>query len=330
MRPTTMVVPLLFFAACGGNPASFTQGKPPARQPPANAVGGFMIQLPPVTLQPGDEVQPCYIFPLDLAGPSHIVGGATLNASPGMHHGNITSRPKTGDGFRMCDANDVAGGSEALDVINGGTVLFASSTQITSDEWQSFPKGMGFRIKDGFEIVARMHYLNATAAPLTVQPSYQWYTIDESTLTNELGPFIWEYKNFTIPPGATVKVTGDCTFPFDTHPMHLVNVLPHMHKLGIEFDAGVTGGPNNGQNFLVSPGYNPDRGVLTQYDPAIDLSGVDGITFSCTWQNTLDITVVEGVGQNEMCMMFGYAYPPSASYSALAGQGTCLMSTPPQ
>lgn len=328
MRQRAPIVVLFAFVGCGGSSGSFTQGHPPARQPPANAVGGFTIQLPEQTLMPGDEQQPCYIFPLELMGPSHVVGGATLNATPGLHHGNITTRPKTGEGIRACPDADAAGGSEANDILMGGAVLFGSSTQFVGEEWQSFPAGMGYRIKDGYEIVARMHYLNATSAPLTVAPSYQWYTIDESALTQELAPFIWEYKNFSIPAGATMTVTGDCSFPYADHPMHLVNVLPHMHKLGIEFDAGVTGGPLDGQMFLKSPGYDPEKGVLTQYDPAIDLSAVSGVKFSCTWRNTLSQTVVEGVGSNEMCMMFGYAYPPSAAYSALATGDACLMSTP--
>ncbi len=316
--------------ACGGGtmpPQMFTQGAPPARQPPADAVGGFMIQLPPMTLQPGDELLPCVVFPLDVMGPSRIVGGATLNATPGLHHGNITTRPSTGSGVRPCDRNDV--GSEALDVLAGGAVLFASSTQVMGTEWQSFPAGMGYRLKDGYEIVARMHYLNASTQPIVVQPSYQWYTIAESALVQELAPFIWDYGKFSIAPHTTLKVTGECTFPRADHPMHLVNLLPHMHKLGIEFDAGVIGGPLDGQDFLVSPGYDPEKGVLTQYDPAIDLTGTDGVTFSCTWNNTTDLTIVEGIGQNEMCMLFGYAYPPAASWSALASEGTCIMSSPP-
>lgn len=325
--PLALPVTLLTVVGCGGS-SSFTQGRPPARQPPANAVGGFMIQLPAVTLMPGEEVLPCYIFPLELQGPSHVVGGATLNATPGLHHGNVTTRPKTGDGFRACDANTMENGSEALDILNGGAVLFGSSTQVMGQEWQSFPSGMGYRIKDGYEIVARMHYLNATSQPLTVQPSYQWYTIDESALQTELAPFIWEYQHFTIPPQATKTVKADCTFPYAQHAMHLVNVLPHMHRMGTEFDAGVIGGPSDGQNFLMSPGYSPDQGVLLQYDPAIDLSAVDGFTFSCTWHNTLDQTLTEGVGNNEMCMLFGYAYPPEAAYSALANDGSCLTSTP--
>ena len=183
MMRHALVLALFVVAGCGGSGSSgFTAGHPPARQPPANAVGGFSIQLPDVVLPPGGEVQPCYIFPLVVSGPSHVVGGATLNATPGMHHGNITTRPKTGDGIRACSDADSAGGSEALDILNGGGVLFGSSTQIVGQEWQSFPAGMGYRIKEGYEIVARMHYLNASAAPLTVAPSYQWYTIDESTL----------------------------------------------------------------------------------------------------------------------------------------------------
>ncbi|HEX6838303.1 MAG TPA: hypothetical protein VF334_17120, partial [Polyangia bacterium] len=115
---------LFAFVGCGGSGAGFTQGHPPARQPPANAVGGFTIQLPATTLMPGDEVLPCYIFPLELMGPSHIVGGATLDATPGLHHGNITTRPKTGDGIRACPDADAAGGSEANDILMGGAVLF--------------------------------------------------------------------------------------------------------------------------------------------------------------------------------------------------------------
>jgi hypothetical protein len=31
----------------------------------------------------------------------------------------------------------------------------------------------------------------------------------------------------------------------------------------------------------------------------------DGFSFSCTWKNTFDKPIVEGVGDDEMCMMFG-------------------------
>jgi Copper type II ascorbate-dependent monooxygenase, C-terminal domain len=319
-------------SACGETPVpsppspSFTQGKPPRKSPPTNPVGGFSIELPPKTLMPGDEKTPCYIFPLDVQGSSRFVAGGQITVGPGMHHGNVTTRPKTGEGMRPCPADDPGIPGEAIDILNGGAVLFGSSTQIMGTEWQSFPDGMAYRVKDGYEIVARMHYLNVTQEPLTVAPKYQWYTIAESTVTEELGPFAWTNNDIHIPPKSRSTVAATCQFP---QPMHLVNLLPHMHRLGVEFDAAFAGGKLDGQKFLKSPGYDPENGVIEQYDPAIDLSQGDGASFSCTWNNTLDKTIVEGIGDNEMCILFGYAYPPANAYSATAGADHCVYVAPP-
>jgi hypothetical protein len=297
------------------SPPSFTHGTAPRQAPPNHVVGGFSIQLPPVTLAPGEEQFPCFIFPLDLQGPSHLIGGAQVQAPPGMHHGNVTSRPSTGTGVRECPANDPSNalGGEGTDVANGGTVLFASSTQHVGTEWLSLPEGMAFPVKDGFEIVTRMHYLNAGQESVTVAPTYQWYTVDESTVTTVLAPFIWIYSGFQIPPGATYTVEGDCNFPPG---MKIVSLLPHMHALGTRFTAGFIGGALDGQLWLDSKGYDPVNGVMQVYDPPIDLSQGDGASFSCTWVNTTDQTIVEGVGQNEMCMLFGYGYPAATTYTA--------------
>ncbi len=311
---------LVVTAACGGPGASstsqgFTQGTKPQQGPPPNAVGGFEIQLPSTTLQPGEETFPCWIFPLDVQGPSLMVGGADIVTAPGLHHGNVTTRPATGSGIRPCPANDPSSqlGGEATDVLDGGAVLFASSTQYVGTEWQRFPAGMAYPLTAGFEIVARMHYLNASTKPLTLAPKYQWYTVDEKKVKTVLAPFAWAYSGFHIQPGQTLTVTGDCYFP---GPMKIVFALPHMHKLGTSFTASFIGGPHDGEDWLRSKGYDPGNGVMQVYDPPIDLSQGQGATFSCTWDNTTDQVVTDGVGNNEMCILFGYSYPVSATYSA--------------
>jgi hypothetical protein len=112
--------------------------------------------------------------------------------------------------------------------------------------------------------------------------------------------------------------------------MHVVSLLPHMHKLGKALAATYTGGPFDGQAFLDSKGYDPDNGVLTFYDPPVDLTDSVGIKFSCTWQNTFDRTIREGIGDNEMCMVFGYAWPVDKAYTAYAADDNCVMfATPP-
>jgi len=305
------------------------QGHPPAAAPPADVVGGFSIAIPATTLDPGEEAFPCWVFPLEVTGPSRIVGGGKLTASPGLHHGNITTRPVTGDGIRPCEPGEsVEFGGEASDILAGGAVLFGSSTQVIGEEWQSFPDGMGYPIADGYEIVARMHYLNTTGETLEVAPAYEWFTIDEATVDQVLGPFAWVLTGWEIPPLSHHTVTGRCNnIP---GPMHVVNALPHMHELGTEFFGTYVGGELDGTRWLNSVGYDPEGGVLTQYTPAVDLGQGEGFTFGCTWENTYDEVIVEGVGKNEMCILFGYAYPYENAYSGqTTPSGGCVLVAPP-
>jgi hypothetical protein len=302
---------------------TFPEAKSPRKSPPAHVVGGFSMVLPEIVLQPGDEWSPCYIAPLEVEGPSRLVGGGKVTVGPGMHHGNITARAKTGEGLRPCPDESGAVGGEASDILDGGAVLFGSSTQVEGTEWQSLPDGMGYPIGQDYEIVARMHYLNTTAEPLTIAPVYEWFTIDEAKVIHVLAPFVWMIHSFEIPPLSELTVTGGCKIP---GPMNLVNVLPHMHKLGTAFTAEFMGGELDGERFLDSKGYDPENGVILQYDPALDLSLGEGlgVRFACTWQNTFDKVIVEGKGDNEMCMLFGYSYPADSAYSALAtGENGC-------
>jgi hypothetical protein len=157
MRSFGLLIGLAALVACGSTksndpaPGSYGTTLAPTKQPPPNPVGSFSAVLPAVTLQPGEEKTPCYLFDLAPAGPSRTVGGGHIKVGPGMHHGNITTRPKTGTGTRECPAETATTfGGEGIDIVNGGAVLFASSTQLVGEEWQSFPPGYGFPIKDGF------------------------------------------------------------------------------------------------------------------------------------------------------------------------------------
>ncbi len=309
-------------AACGSSPEQDEpSGKPKPGKPP-NAVGSFTIQLPEETLAPGDEITPCYVFPLEIEGPSTFVNAAVLKTGPGLHHGNITTRPKTGEGMRPCE-DDIGG--EALDVVAGGSVLFGSSTQLVGEEWRRFPNDMAYQVKEGFEIVARMHYLNTTSQTLTVAPSYDWYTIPESDVTEVLGPIFWAIRNFEIPPQSEHTVSTECNF---ARPMQIVEAMPHMHALGTHFGASIVGGPNDGSAFLDEKGYDPE-GSIRVFEPPVNLDGSDGVRFSCTWKNPFDKQIVEGIGDNEMCMMFGYAFPVENAYTAVATpNGPCIELTP--
>jgi hypothetical protein len=337
-------------AACGGTPSdepgtssasggpSVDTGHKPAQKMPPNVVGSFSIQLPKVTLKPGAETFPCYVFPLKVTGASHIVGGGKVIASPGMHHGNITTRKSTvtfgpNDTVLPCPKEEQSAfGGEGQDIAGGGAVLFASSTQVQGEEWSSFPDGMGFPIaSSGYEIIARMHYLNTSSTPLEVTAKYDWYTVDPAKITQLLGPFAWVLRNWTIPPNSDYTAATECKIPVgDTlGDMNIVNAMPHMHALATGFFAEHVGGPLDGQRFLDSKGYDPGNGVITQYDPAAKLAGGEAVRFGCAWHNTYDQDIVWGTGKNEMCILFGYAYPYTHAYSTAANEAACLFVAPP-
>lgn len=324
-------------AGCQVTEADASPAHPPLQQPPAHPVGGFSIDLGDPSIQgtelaPGAELFPCVVFPLDISGPSNLVGGGMLTTSPGLHHGNITTRPSDGiAGIHACANQSWTAdntGQEAIDVLNGGAVLFGSTTQIEVNEWQSFPCGMGYAVKPGYQIVANMHYLNPTSETLTPKPKYQWYTIDPKTLTQQLYPFAWELSTFSIPPYTQQTFTGACAL---SSPMHVVNVLPHMHQLGVGLNLSYLGGSLDGQPFLTSKGYDPDSTLQVQYTPAVDLGQGTGFSMSCTWNNTTDQTIVEGTGINEMCIIFGYGWPEDAAYSSVfsaGGTSSCFSTVP--
>jgi hypothetical protein len=120
--------------------------------------------------------------------------------------------------------------------------------------------------------------------------------------------------NFSVPPNTQQSFVGACNLP---GPMHVVNVLPHMHQLGVGLDAAFLGGPLGGQTWLQSAGYSANDTLQRQYTPALDLSQGSGMTMTCTWNNTTSQTVMEGAsGVNEMCMLFGYGWPRASAYSA--------------
>lgn len=314
MRISMMMLWTATMLGCGNNAAEQATGHVPAQAPPPNASGGFRADLPPVTVPPGEEVWPCFLVPIEIEGGSRMVAGGTVAVGSGLHHGNVLTRKKTGDGLRECPSDKQ--GSEVLDVADGGTLLFGSSTQAKSTEWLSFPAGMAFRLDDGYEIVARMHYVNTTPAPLTVEPHYQWYTIPEADVTQEIAPFLWIYRPFTLPPMQETTVQTTCTID---RPMKIVTMLPHTHARGIDVAARFVGGAMDGTRFLESPGYNPEKGTWVEFDTPVDLSQGTGISFSCSYRNDTDREIDEGPSSaEEMCMIGGYAYPPEGSTSAIA------------
>ncbi|MEP7119821.1 MAG: hypothetical protein ABJE95_02880 [Byssovorax sp.] len=284
---------------------------------------GFRIVAPPRKLAPGEEVEGCLSWPIP-STMEHIVYAGRLHATPGLHHSNVITKPvnpKTGPNpYPGCNPGADDPFSQLPEVIPD--VLFANSTQVVGVETLAFPPGMGFRYDPTREIATTIHYLNTTDAPIVVEVAYDFFTMPEADLEREVAPFSLGVNDFLIPPHSIGKVSADCPVFGGS----LVSMMPHTHKLAQDFTVD-----------LISSG-KPDRVLETGpfslgsdihvYDPQIKLQGVSSLRFECTFDNTTNHDVVYGIGENEMCILFGYMYPVKAQFVGFAPhQGDPCQST---
>jgi hypothetical protein len=83
-------------------------------------------------------------------------------------------------------------------------------------------------------------------------------------------------------------------------------VLPHYHYLGNHFRVSVIGGPRDGEVIHGLDTFNAEANGKA-LDPPLDLTGARGLRFTCGYGNPRDESVGWGIGDQEMCVMLGFA-----------------------
>jgi hypothetical protein len=88
--------------------------------------------------------------------------------------------------------------------------------------------------------------------------------------------------------------------------MDLYYVMPHYHSLGHSFHLETYGGTNDGKT-IYDLGAFDGEAHGTPFDPPISMHGAKGFRFSCGYENPRSKTVKWGIGDQEMCVMLGFA-----------------------
>lgn len=189
-------------------------------------------------------------------------------------------------------------------------VFFANSTQVVGEETLAFPAGMGFRFDPTREIATTIHYLNTGSAPQIVEVAYDFFTMPEADLEREVAPLSLGVNDFLVPPHSIGKVGTDCPVFGGA----VVSLMPHTHKLAQNFTVDLT--RDGKQERVLETGAYGLESDIHVYDPQIPLSVETTMKFECTFNNTTDHDVVYGIGENEMCILFGYIYPVKAQFVA--------------
>ncbi|MGB1274211.1 MAG: VCBS domain-containing protein, partial [Nannocystaceae bacterium] len=260
-------------------------------------------------LDPHEEVQPCVQWTLHNEK-SLYVNTVTLANDGGYHHSNWYIVPEDAfpgeDGFFNCKSR----GFSDFDAAVTGSVLFAQSTQSLFEQ-QPLPEGVVIKVPPRHKVMAGTHLLNLSSGPTDPELRMTLDIVHPRLVDVVAAAFRLVYSDLAIPAQKQSRFRGSCDFHqhFESlagHPLDikLYYLLPHYHYLGNHFSVEVLGGPNDGQNVFELNGFNADANGQA-FDPPLDLTGADGLRFTCGYNNWTNSEVGWGIGDQEMCMMLG-------------------------
>ncbi len=228
----------------------------------------------------------------------------------GYHHSNWFFVPEhlwnQPDGTWSCREFEF---DEALAAFRGG-VLYAQSTQ-TRHQVQVFPAGGIVRIPPRSRIIGATHVFNTGDENLVSKLELTVYQVPPSAEDTALHFFRLNISDIQIPPQSRTNLTGNCDFDAAQAPktgaplsMELFYVQPHYHYLGTGFRLEKLGGESDGDVIYDHEGSEPTERLL---DPPVDMAGSSGFRFTCRYENAGTDHVGYGIGDQEMCVMLGFA-----------------------
>ena len=132
-----------------------------------------------------------------------------------------------------------------------------------------------------------------------------------------VAPFRLTYRDLDLKPRAESHFTGECDFrsvaeealPDGDFDLKLYWVLPHYHNLGTYFSLETYGGSGEDNMIFELSGFNADANGRA-FAPAMDLGDARGFRFTCGYRNPRMENVGWGIGDQEMCVMLGFADSP--------------------
>lgn len=274
----------------------------------------------PYPVEPGTEVtDQCVSATLNNDEPIYV-NQVELTTEAGFHHSNwfwVPEHQFAGpDGTWKC--SDRAYSEAAAGLF--GAVVFAQSTQALH-EIQAFPAGAAIKIPPHSKLVAGTHLLNASddvVSPtlrLTITP------IPATQVTIDLHGFAFQNMTIQIPPKATSRFTIECDLtkglgldgtPYErpAPDFKIYHVLAHYHELGSGLTFEALRDSDGGAEMVFETATRIGDGLAAVLDPPFDLTGHAKIRFACQYENPRDVSVGWGVGDQEMCIAFGFSDSP--------------------
>ncbi len=326
LRAVLLLFPTL--AACGAN----TEPEPEPFVPPDPPPIGLQLHMKPITIAPGEDVEFCTYFNLDLPqtltatdrpfllqdlvangidpeADEIAVGKIDVKGAPGLHHIQILALEKD-----LEDVEDRHIFECAIDLFGGpltGDVdpLFFTSLNDFSVEYppgvarvlkrvdaRDRPEG----VKRGTQLLYNFHYLNVTEKPITAEVVVNLHTVPVETVEHPVRSAWWNYVYFEATAGQKSVADAKGSFLVD---VNLVGMTSHLHELGTLFTYEKGGEEIYSNNDWAEPDYlNFDAGTV--------LPKGEEIKFHCEWDNPHSASRYFGLqADDEMCTAIIEYYP---------------------
>ena len=266
--------------------------------------GTVTITTDSFVLQPGAEVHKCQNFDNPFANTDTAVQRIVSDMASGSHHLHLYNLTEgTSRSLEDCDVSDFhalvhAAGSPHSEV--------------------QYPAGMARKIRGSSGLRMQLHYLNTTKNPLTMQASIKLTPVNPSTVTRWVAQLYLNRVYLSVPPGAGRTVTTTCSIPSVYGPISLIGAGSHMHMRGVHFVAST----NKGVPLIESTEWDEPPPVA--YEPPIVLNPADSVTWTCTYNNETNQTLMFGpsASKNEMCIYIASYFTSSPDATQLECQST--------
>jgi hypothetical protein len=276
--------------------------------PPPNS--GFRLVAPPRVMAPGEEVEICLSWPMpDIT--NNVMYAGRLYTTPGLHHSNVLSKPVSVELGENPYPDCHPGAADPFEGIAQAIpdVLFANSTQVVGTETLVFPAGVGLVLDTKREISSSVHFLNTSDKPQRVEFAYDYFTMPTAEMVHEAAAFLLTVDDFSIAPHATEAVGGECR----VFGGQMISLMPHTHALAQAFTADLVLDGDTTRRVFDEGAFDLDSDIRS-FDPPITLEDGASLRFECLFKNTHEHEVHWGIGDNEMCMLFGYVYPAEKQF----------------
>jgi hypothetical protein len=191
------------------------------------------------------------------------------------------------------------------DITSGTVPLFIAQKAHTE---LNFPKGVAYAMPAAQMVRVELHFLNASAAPLSVTGTVHVTDAVAGTVTDHANLMFYGNTRIVI-PAQSMATVGPTFRKFASAAPKIFGLTGHTHQRGtgvsIELAAAATGTATN-----VYTNTDWAEPPLTIFDPPLLPTAGQGFRYTCTYNNPTNAPVTFGEGVNqEMCFLWAYYYP---------------------